>query len=255
MKNDFLKEFIDTHRGDFENPLPELNGLPKVLEAMHLRQSARSGKLILAGIAAATTVILAISLYLTSSQQTETVLPPDPIASQHLQSKAATPDLEMEKAMAVAPPITERKHARKALRQPVAAAKPDIYHDIRKVLKYSTSTAEKIEAIQMAGSMSALHENVKMLLCNTFETDESPIVRMAALTILGRNINDTLIRNRLSAALITQTDPAIQLGLINLVNTDPHPLVTQHLREIASNPFTIGIVKDEANYALLTRNN
>ncbi|MBW7838574.1 MAG: hypothetical protein H3C36_02815 [Chitinophagaceae bacterium] len=255
MKNDFLKEFIDTHRDSFEDPLPEVNGLTKVLKTMHHRQSVRTRKLVLAGIAAATTVILAISLYLTSSQQTETVLPPDPIVAQHLQSKVVPPNPETKNEIVATTSMTERKPVHKATRRPVRTAKPDIYHDIRNVLEHSTSTAKKIEAIQMAGSMPALHENVKMLLCNTFETDASPIVRIAALTILGRNMNDTIIRNRLSEALITQTDPAIQLGLINLVHADPHPSVTQHLREIASNPFTIGIVKDEANYALLTRNN
>ena len=113
------------------------------------------------------------------------------------------------------------------------------------------TASERILAVnQIEESSSQINPELINTLINTFNSDESPNVRYAALQALSRFIDNTDVRAELVKSLESQYDPLIQISLITILVEAEERSAIAPLKEIIEDEESSPEVKQQAEVAI-----
>ena len=114
------------------------------------------------------------------------------------------------------------------------------------------SASQRIKAVNYVQEMS--HPNEKMLgvLIHTLNRDKNVNVRLAALYSLSSFSDNVVVRDSLVASLPGQTEPVIQVMLINLLAQKKDTRAIAPIRDILSDKKTLPVVREAAQKGLKT---
>ena len=112
------------------------------------------------------------------------------------------------------------------------------------------SASQRIKAVSYAEEMANPDQQVIDVLVNTLNHDKNVNVRLAALYSLARFADRRSVRDSLVNSLSTQTEPIIQVVLINLLAEKRETRAIAPIRNIMTNKKTLKEVKDAAQQSL-----
>jgi hypothetical protein len=136
---------------------------------------------------------------------------------------------------------------------PVAANLPAYSQDtLLFSLLRDESASERIKAVNFAEEMKAPDLQVINALINTLDHDKNANVRLACLYSLARFQDNPHVREALSNSLPRQTEPIVQIVLINILTEMKERSVKRSLQDIISNEKTPKEVKNIAEKGLRT---
>jgi hypothetical protein len=128
--------------------------------------------------------------------------------------------------------------------------------EMKEVLMFSLidneSASQRIKAVSYTEEMSNPDQKVINALVSTLNHDKNINVRLAALYSLGSWADNQMVRDSLVASLPKQTEPLIQVMLINLLAEKKDSRIVAPVQEILSNKKTLPVVKDAAERSLKT---
>ncbi|HEV2481530.1 MAG TPA: zf-HC2 domain-containing protein [Puia sp.] len=112
------------------------------------------------------------------------------------------------------------------------------------------SASQRIKAVSYVEQMSSPDQQVINALLNTLDHDKSVNVRLASLYSLSRFADRQAVRDSLVNSLKLQTDPIVQVVLINLLGEKRETKAIAPIKEIMTNKKTLPEVKDAAQRSL-----
>lgn len=113
------------------------------------------------------------------------------------------------------------------------------------------SPGSRILAVREASSADNLNAEIIQTLIRTMNNDPNSNVRLAAMDALDKFRDDPIVRNALVSSLVRQTDPVVQIALIQLIVQLKEKNAVEPLREIIQNEASLESVKDEAHLGIL----
>ena len=133
-----------------------------------------------------------------------------------------------------------------ALRQEVKEMKEEVMFN----LINDESASQRIKAVSYAEEMASPDQQVIDVLFHTLNHDKSVNVRLASLYSLARFADRRAVRDSLVMSLKTQTEPIIQVVLINLLAEKREPRAIAPIKDIMTNKKTLKEVRDAAQRSL-----
>jgi hypothetical protein len=128
--------------------------------------------------------------------------------------------------------------------------------EMKEMLLYSLiddeSASQRIKAVGYAEEISNPDQKVMEVLVGTLNHDKNVNVRLAALYSLASFSDNRVVRDSLVASLPRQTEPLIQVMLINLLAAKKDSRAIGPIQEIISNKNTLPAVKEAAQESLKT---
>ncbi|WP_338876309.1 HEAT repeat domain-containing protein [Spirosoma sp. SC4-14] len=125
---------------------------------------------------------------------------------------------------------------------------------MKKVLSFSempkTSASERIQAVQQSYELNKVDNDITQLLVNTLNFDANVNVRLAACEALARFENEPGVREALIQSLKIQTDPNVQLTLIDVLVAIKEKRAADEMKRLAHNQETLDIVRTKAQEGL-----
>ncbi|HXB96131.1 MAG TPA: zf-HC2 domain-containing protein [Puia sp.] len=112
------------------------------------------------------------------------------------------------------------------------------------------SASQRIKAVSYAEEMTNPDQQVIDVLIGALNHDKNVNVRLAALYSLTRFADRRSVRDSLVSSLRTQTEPIIQVVLINLLAEKRDQRAIAPIRDIMTNKKTLKEVKDVAQRSL-----
>jgi len=112
------------------------------------------------------------------------------------------------------------------------------------------SASERIKAVNYVEEMTSPDQKVIDALVNTLDHDKNPNVRLACLYSLARFPDNPYVRESLVNSLPRQTEPIVQIVLINLLTEMKEPRAKRSLQDIISSDKTSKEVKNIAEKGL-----
>lgn len=126
--------------------------------------------------------------------------------------------------------------------------------EMKQVLLFSLiddqSASQRIKAVSYAEEMSNPNQDVIDALMNTLNNDKNANVRLASLYSLARWADSRTVRDSLVLSLGKQTEPIVQIVLINLLAEKRETRAIAPLKAILSNGKSMKEVKDAAQKGL-----
>lgn len=108
------------------------------------------------------------------------------------------------------------------------------------------SSSQRIQAVGYAEELNTPDNTVLNALTETLNKDKNVNVRLAAAYSLAKYADRQSVKDSLVASLSKQTDPIIQVVLINILVDENEPSAVKPLQQIISNEETLKDVKDLA---------
>lgn len=108
------------------------------------------------------------------------------------------------------------------------------------------SPSQRIEAVNYAEGIAANDQKVISVLLNTLNTDKNANVRVAAVYALEKFSGDKTVLDSLTASLSKQTEPVVQILLIDMLAAKKVTKAVKPMQDIIQNSKTIPQVKDAA---------
>jgi len=146
--------------------------------------------------------------------------------------------------------------SRKTLSDPERTAIHKEVKEMREELLFSLlndeSASQRIKAVSYAEDMRNPDQPVINALVHTLNDDKNVNVRLAALYSLARFSDYRSVRDSLVGSLGRQTEPLIQVVLINLLAEKKDPRAIGPIQDIISNQKTLPEVKEAARKSLRT---
>lgn len=112
------------------------------------------------------------------------------------------------------------------------------------------SASQRIKAVGYVEQMSSPDQQVIDALLKTLNRDKSVNVRLASLYSLSRFADRQAVRDSLVTSLKLQTDPIVQVVLINLLGEKRETKAIAPIKDIMTNKKTLPEVKDAAQRSL-----
>jgi hypothetical protein len=112
------------------------------------------------------------------------------------------------------------------------------------------SASQRIKAVSYAEDMSSPDQQVIDVLIQTLNHDKNVNVRLASLYSLARFADRRSVRDSLVSSLSIQTEPIVQVVLINLLAEKRETRAIAPIRDIINNKKTLKEVKDAAQRSL-----
>src|SRR5262249_15895894 len=112
------------------------------------------------------------------------------------------------------------------------------------------SASQRIKAVSYAEEMASPDDKVIDALFHSLNKDKNVNVRLAALYSLARFADRHAVRDSLVSSLGIQTEPIIQVVLINLLAEKRERKAIAPIQEIMTNKKTLKEVKDAAQKSL-----
>lgn len=113
------------------------------------------------------------------------------------------------------------------------------------------SASQRIKGVTVAMGLSKPDDEIVNVLFKTLGTDPNTNVRLAALEALSRFQDDPVVRRGLINGLPRQTDPMVQIRLIQLMVEMKEKDVVDELKNIVDDEGAMKAVKDEAYSGIL----
>jgi Putative zinc-finger len=133
-----------------------------------------------------------------------------------------------------------------ALRQEVKEMKEEVMLNMID----DESASQRIKAVSYAEDMPSPNQEVIDVLVNTLNRDKNVNVRLAALYSLQRFADRRAVRDSLVNSLRNQTEPIIQVVLINLLAEKRDARAIKPIQDIMTDKKTLKEVKDAAQRSL-----
>jgi HEAT repeats len=114
----------------------------------------------------------------------------------------------------------------------------------------STSSSERIEAVNYTETLAAPNQKVIDALVNTLDHDKNANVRLACLYSLAKFADNPKVRDALVNSLPRQTEQIVQIVLINMLSEMKESRAIRPLQDIISNDKTPKEVKSIAEKGL-----
>ena len=248
--NDPLKKYIQDNRDDFDTLEPSADIFSKLKKELTDTPKEKPGvmRLILNQkwlVAASVLIMLSITYLFVTKDKTQLVDAPQVVKNQnHKRTESIINDaLENVKATST---VAARKRKKPSKSEDILA----IYRD----LKDSTSASTRLAAILKIQKSNAISYDVIDKMAATLNHDSNSNVRLAALNLMSKYAEDSYVNNAFMLALSNQKDPALQLGLMELLSQTDNPKLDDKLYALASDPTTLSEVKDQAYFILLNQN-
>lgn len=112
------------------------------------------------------------------------------------------------------------------------------------------SPSQRIEAVSYAQELGNKNKSVINVLFNTLNTDKSPNVRVAAVFALEKYTDDKAVLDSMVASLQRQTEPIVQILLIDILSSKKVTKAIKPIQDILSNDKSIKEVKEAAEKGL-----
>lgn len=126
--------------------------------------------------------------------------------------------------------------------------------DMKETLMFSLlkdeSASQRIKAVSYADEMPAPNQKIIHALITTLNEDKNVNVRLAALYSVNKFSDDRAVRDSLVQSLSKQTEPIIQIVLINMLMMKNETSAIQPIRDIISKTNTMQEVKEIGKKAL-----
>ncbi len=113
------------------------------------------------------------------------------------------------------------------------------------------SASERIKAVSYVNEISQPNDKIIQALVKTLNNDKNANVRLAAANALFQFANNEVVRDSLIEALGTQSDPLIQITLINIMVELEEERSVDYLRKIINSTETLDEVKHNAEKGLI----
>lgn len=121
---------------------------------------------------------------------------------------------------------------------------------IKKVLAYEpqpkTSASERIQAVNQSYELPQADQEITQLLLNTLNFDANVNVRLAACQALTRFENEPGVRDGLIQSLKIQTDPNVQITLIEVLVAIKEKRAIAEMQRLAQNQQVLDAVRLKA---------
>lgn len=118
---------------------------------------------------------------------------------------------------------------------------------IKKVLAFTqqpkTSASERIQAVNQSYELDGIDEALTQLLINTLNFDANVNVRLAACQALSRFESEPRVRQALIQSLSIQTDPNLQITLIDMLVASKEKRAVGEMQRLARSQQTIQAVR------------
>lgn len=122
--------------------------------------------------------------------------------------------------------------------------------EMKKVLAFEqlpkTSASERIQAVNQSYELSQADQAITQLLINTLNFDANVNVRLAACQALARFENEPDVRDALIQSLRVQTDPNIQITLIEILVAIKEKRAVSEMKRLAQNQQLLDVVRLKA---------
>lgn len=115
----------------------------------------------------------------------------------------------------------------------------------------NNSVSSRIHAVNVSANMEEINDQVKNVLIKSLTEDNSPNVRLAAVESLSDRINDEWVRVHMIRALSVESDPFVQIALINALSTTRSGEAEQVIKNLITDETVPQFIKDEAQVGLL----
>ena len=112
------------------------------------------------------------------------------------------------------------------------------------------SASQRLQAVSYADDITNPNQKVTDALINTLNNDKSVNVRLAALYSLAKFSNIRAVNDSLVASLTRQTEPILQVVLINILVEKKETKAVGPIRQILRDSKTLKEVKDAAQKGL-----
>jgi hypothetical protein len=131
----------------------------------------------------------------------------------------------------------------------IASLKKDV-NEVKEMLMFNQlkeeSASARIKAVNYVDEMPNPNQKVLNALINTLNYDKNVNVRLASLYSLAKFTDLPLVRDSLVNSLSKQTEPVIQVVLINLLSEKKETKAKKTIQDIISNSNTLKEVKQVA---------
>jgi hypothetical protein len=114
------------------------------------------------------------------------------------------------------------------------------------------SPSQRLTAASQVNQLKEADTDIVDALVKTMTNDPSTNVRLAALDALGRFYRETYVKKKLLSSLSKQTDPMVQIGLIELLTKMKERSILKQLDKIVNDGNTMQAVKDQAYTSIFT---
>lgn len=251
--NDPLKKFVQQYREAFDRLEPSAEVLQRLQQQLR-PTPARQGHVFqkypwTIGLVAASLLIGLCCTYLLFDgawlrHENEPHVALQPVEKKPLMEN---PPVVQEAESPNEGPVVEppEREARNVAVQPEPISKP-----LAVRLADSSSASTRLAAILEIEQSGRMDDRLRTMLSETMDRDGNTNVRLAALDVLSRHLNDPEVASLLAAALTGQDDPLVQLGIVRIAAQIDHMGIEEALFAVARSPYTFPAVKDEA-YAVL----
>jgi hypothetical protein len=112
------------------------------------------------------------------------------------------------------------------------------------------SASERIKAVSYADEIEDPDNKIVTALITTMNEDKNVNVRLAALYAVAKYADDRTVSNALIASLGKQTEPLMQIALINILTEKKETKAKQPIQEILQDEKTLPPVKEIAQKGL-----
>ncbi|WP_420150845.1 HEAT repeat domain-containing protein [Spirosoma sp.] len=122
--------------------------------------------------------------------------------------------------------------------------------EIKKVLAFEqqpkTSASERIQAVNQSYELTQADQEITQLLLNTLNFDANVNVRLAACQALARFESEPTVRDGLIQSLKIQTDPNVQITLIEVLVAIKEKRAVAEMQRLAQNQQALDVVRLKA---------
>lgn len=261
MKSE-LEEFISNNRESFDTRMPDpavLERLQQQLKGGAPKKEAPKEKAIVIPIkmvkwaAACLVLLIGGGTIFYTLQKEETVQPVAAIEK---------PVVSAPENTASTQPSTDAPAVREELPVQAAAVKNNTLelereNNLRKTMLFAKlnnmeSPSQRLTAASQVYQLKSTDNDIVDALVKTMNTDPSTNVRLAALDALGKFHREAYVKKKLVASLSKQTDPMVQIGLIDLLTKMKQRSILNQLDKLVNDGNTMQAVKDQAYSSIFT---
>lgn len=256
MKSE-LEDFINNNREAFDNKMPDPAVLQKLLQQMEPNIKKKDRAIVIpmkvARWAAACIVLLVGAAIFWNSQRgpVKEIKVPEAIALTNKSKQDITPDTGITSSQTPEETIQDKNLAELKLKH------DNDINDARRAsvnnkqvffarLNNQESPGSRIDAVQEAYRLTNKDNDIIDALAKTMNTDPNTNVRLAALDALSKFHREPYVKKKLVASLKKQTDPMVQIGLIELLTKMREKSILEELDNIVNDGTTMDAVKDHA---------
>jgi len=117
-------------------------------------------------------------------------------------------------------------------------------------LEDQNSPSQRMLGVNASYELPRVDDEIVQILVKTMNEDENVNVRLAAINALAKFSAELQVRKALIASLDKQTDPIVQITLINLMVELKEKGAVEELKQIINDSTNVESVKDEAHMAV-----